>query len=236
MRALIVDDERRARNEMQRLLVPYSWIQIVGEASSVREALDQIEQHDPEVVFLDIQMDKQDGFQLIQALPSPQPKIILTTAFDEFAVRAFEVNALDYLLKPIASDRLQMALAKLQEPSRLKPAALPLRENDRVFMRDGEKCWFVSVSAIRLLESEGDYSRVYFDDQRVMIYRSISSLEQRLPSDLFFRANRKQILSLGYIASVVPWFSSSLKVKLRGGEEVEVSRRSAKAFRQKLSL
>jgi two-component system LytT family response regulator len=236
MRALIVDDERRARNEMQRLLAPYSWIEIVGEASSVREALDRIEQHDPEVVFLDIQMDKQDGFQLIQALPSPLPKIIFTTAFDEFAVRAFEVNALDYLLKPIAPDRLQMALAKLQEPSRFKPAELALRENDRVFMRDGDKCWFVSVSAIRLLESEGDYSRVHFDDQRVMIYRSISLLEQRLPSDLFFRANRRQILSLGYIASVVPWFSNSLKVKLRSGEEVEVSRRSAKAFRQKLSL
>jgi len=236
MKALIVDDERRARNEMQRLLVPHSWIEIVGEASSVREALDRIEQHDPEVVFLDIQMDRQDGFQLIQALPSPLPKIIFTTAFDEFAVRAFEVNALDYLLKPIAPDRLKLALTKLQEPSRFKPAELPLRENDRVFMRDGEKCWFVSVSAIRLLESEGDYSRVYFDDQRVMIYRSISSLEQRLPPDLFFRANRRQILSLGYIASVVPWFSNSLKVKLRSGEEVEVSRRSAKAFRQKLSL
>src|ERR1700736_4788485 len=126
MRALIVDDERRARDEMQRLLAPYSWIEIVGEASSVREALDRIEQHDPEVVFLDIQMDKQDGFQLIQALPSPLPKIIFTTAFDEFAVRAFEVNALDYLLKPIAPDRLQLALAKLYEPSLLKSTPLPL--------------------------------------------------------------------------------------------------------------
>jgi two-component system LytT family response regulator len=236
MKALIVDDERRARDEMKRLLAPYSWIRIVGEASSVRDALEGIEQHDPEVVFLDIQMHKQDGFQLIQALPSPMPKIIFTTAYDEFAVRAFEVNALDYLLKPIAPDRLKMALAKLQEPSRIRPSELPLRENDRVFMRDGAKCWFVLVNAIRMLESEGDYTRVYFDDQRVMIYRTISSLEQRLPSDLFFRANRRQILSLGFIATVTPWFSNGLKVRLRGGEEVEVSRRSARAFRQKLSL
>jgi two-component system LytT family response regulator len=178
MKALIVDDERRARDEMKRLLAPYSWIRIVGEASSVRDALEGIEQHDPEVVFLDIQMHKQDGFQLIQALPSPMPKIIFTTAYDEFAVRAFEVNALDYLLKPIAPDRLKMALAKLQEPSRIRPPELPLRENDRVFMRDGAKCWFVLVNAIRMLESEGDYTRVYFDDQRVMIYRTISSLER----------------------------------------------------------
>jgi two-component system LytT family response regulator len=237
MKALIVDDERRARNEMRRLLIAHPWIKVIGEASTVQEALEQIESNDPDLLFLDIQMPQRDGFQLVQELHSPPPKIIFTTAYDEFAIRAFEVNAFDYLLKPIAPDRLKMALARLEEEAAPSEAPeLPLRENDRVFMRDGDKCWFVSVHSIRLLESEGDYTRVYFNDQRPLISRTVSSLEQRLPEDLFFRANRRQILNLGFIASVSPWFSSGLKVKLRGGEEIEVSRRSAKAFRQKLSL
>jgi two-component system LytT family response regulator len=237
MKALIVDDERRARNEMRRLLIAHPWIKVIGEASTVQEAHEQIESNDPDLLFLDIQMPQRDGFQLVQELHSPPPKIIFTTAYDEFAIRAFEVNAFDYLLKPIAPDRLKMALARLEEEAAPSEAPeLPLRENDRVFMRDGDKCWFVSVHSIRLLESEGDYTRVYFNDQRPLISRTVSSLEQRLPGDLFFRANRRQILNLGFIASVSPWFSSGLKVKLRGGEEIEVSRRSAKAFRQKLSL
>jgi two-component system, LytTR family, response regulator len=236
MKALIVDDERRARNEMQRLLLPYPWIKVVGEASTVQEAMEQIELYDPDLLFLDIQMPQRDGFQLVQDLPSPPPKIIFTTAYDEFAIRAFDVNALDYLLKPIAPDRLKTALTRLEDISPTEAPDLPLRENDRVFMRDGDKCWFVSVNSIRLLESEGDYTRVYFDNHRPLISRTVTSLEQRLPADLFFRANRRQILNLGFIASVSPWFSSGLKVKLHGGEEIEVSRRSAKSFRQKMSL
>jgi len=236
MKVLIVDDERRAREEMERMLGLYPWIKIVGEASTVQEALVQIDRHDLEVLFLDIQMPKKDGFQLVKELPSPPPKMIFTTAYDQFAVRAFEVNALDYLLKPIAPDRLKMALAKLQTPTHTGETEMPFRENDRVFIRDGDKCWFVSVTAIRLLESEGDYTRVYFDDQNPLIYRTVSSLEQKLPSDLFFRANRKQIVNFSFIAAVTPWFSNTLKVKLRGGEEIEVSRRSTKVFRKKLTL
>jgi two-component system, LytTR family, response regulator len=236
MKALIIDDERRARNEIMRLLAAYPWIKVVGEASTVQEALEQIDLNDPDLLFLDIQMPQRDGFQLVQELRHPPPKIIFTTAYDEFAIRAFDVNALDYLLKPIAPDRLKLALARLAEAAPGEVPELPLRENDRVFMRDGDKCWFVSVHSIRLLESEGEYTRVYFNDQRPLISRTVSSLEQRLPTDLFFRANRRQILNLGFIASVSPWFSGGLKVKLHGDEEIEVSRRSAKSFRQKLSL
>jgi two-component system LytT family response regulator len=236
MKVMIVDDERRAREEMERMLGLYPWIKIVGEASTVQEAVEQIDRHEPEVLFLDIQMPKKDGFQLVNELPSPPPKIIFTTAYDQFAVRAFEVNALDYLLKPIAPDRLKMALAKLQAPSVSEGTEMPFRENDRVFIRDGDMCWFVSVTAIRLLESEGDYTRVYFDDQNPLIYRTVSSLEQKLPAHLFFRANRKQILNFAFIAAVTPWFSNTLKVTLQGGGEVEISRRSAKAFRKRLTL
>jgi two-component system, LytTR family, response regulator len=246
MKALIVDDERRARNEMRRLLEPYSWIQVVGEASNVSEAFEQIEQQTPDVVFLDIQMPKQDGFQLVTELSASKqnPKIIFTTAFDEFAIRAFEVNALDYLLKPIVPERLKQTMSRLKEVEGQGPDSgaskegigVPLREADRVFLRDGGRCWFVSVKSIRLLESDGDYTRVHFDDQQPLIYRTVSSLEERLPKDLFFRANRRQIINLGMIAAVTPWFSNTLKVTLKTGEEIEISRRSAKAFRQRLSL
>jgi two-component system, LytTR family, response regulator len=236
MKVLIVDDERRAREEMERMLGLYPWIKIVGEAATVQEALVQIDRHDPEVLFLDIQMPKKDGFQLVKELPSPSPKIIFTTAYDQFAIRAFEVNALDYLLKPIAPDRLKTALAKLQVQTAGEGTEMPFQENDRVFIRDGDMCWFVSVTAIRLLESEGDYTRIYFDDQNPLIYRTVSSLEQKLPSHLFFRANRKQILNFAFIEAVTPWFSNTLKVTLQGGAEVEISRRSAKAFRKRLTL
>jgi two-component system, LytTR family, response regulator len=236
MKALIIDDERLARAEVRRLLDDFNWVKVVGEAENAEQALELIQSQQPDLLFLDVQMPGKTGFELIGEIRGEMPRIIFTTAYDEFALRAFEVNALDYLMKPITPDRFAAALSRVRdEPVALQDQS-PLRSADQVFVRDGERCWFIPVSKIRLLESEGNYTRVRFENQSPLIYRSLSTLEQRLPADDFFRINRQQVVNLHFIERIETWFSHGLKIWLKGGEECEVSRRAARAFRQKLSL
>jgi two-component system LytT family response regulator len=236
MKALIIDDERLARAEVRRLLADFTWVKVVGEAENAEQALALIQSQQPDLLFLDVQMPGKTGFDLIEEIRGDLPRIIFTTAYDEFALRAFEVNALDYLMKPITPDRFAAALARAREEP-LGPAnQSPLRSSDQVFVRDGERCWFIPVSKIRLLESEGNYTRVRFENQSPLIYRSLSTLELRLPAEDFFRINRQQVANLHFIERIETWFSHGLKIWLKGGEECEVSRRAARAFRQKLSL
>jgi two-component system, LytTR family, response regulator len=236
MKALIIDDERLARAEVRRLLDDFNWVKVVGEAENAEQALALIQSQQPDLLFLDVQMPGKTGFELIEEIRGEMPRIIFTTAYDEFALRAFEVNALDYLMKPITPDRFAAALSRVREEPIAPEDQSPLRLSDQVFVRDGERCWFIPVSKIRLLESEGNYTRVRFENQSPLIYRSLSTLEQRLPADDFFRINRQQVVNLHYIERIETWFSHGLKVWLKGGEECEVSRRAARAFRQKLSL
>jgi two-component system, LytTR family, response regulator len=236
MKALIIDDERLARAEVRRLLADFNWVKVVGEAENAEQALALIQSQQPDLVFLDVQMPGKSGFDLIEEIRGDMPRIIFTTAYDEFALRAFEVNALDYLMKPITPDRFAAALSKVREEPVGPANHSPLRSSDQVFVRDGERCWFIPVSKIRLLESEGNYTRVRFENQSPLIYRSLSTLEQRLPADDFFRINRQQVANLHFIEKIETWFSHGLKIWLKGGEECEVSRRAARAFRQKLSL
>ena len=236
MKALIIDDERLARAEVRRLLDDFNWVNVVGEAENAEQALALIQSQQPDLLFLDVQMPGKTGFELIEEIRGEMPRIIFTTAYDEFALRAFEVNALDYLMKPITPDRFAAALSRVREEPLAPEDQSPLRSSDQVFVRDGERCWFIPVSKIRLLESEGNYTRVRFENQSPLIYRSLSTLEQRLPADDFFRINRQQVVNLHFIERIETWFSHGLKVWLKGGEECEVSRRAARAFRQKLSL
>jgi two-component system LytT family response regulator len=236
MKALIVDDEPWALFEMQRLLAPYSWLTIVGQAASAVEAIEYLEREELDAVFLDVQMRDGDGFSVLPSLPTPAPKIIFTTAYSNFALRAFEVNALDYLLKPIAPDRLAVAMTKLREPGKATNPERNLQPDDHIFVQDGGACWFVPVRSIRLLEVNGDYTRVYFGDHQPLIHRTASALENRLPANLFFRASRRHIVNLTWVESVTPWFSQTLKLTLKSGEEIEVSRRASQAWRKKLSL
>ena len=236
MKALIIDDERLARAEVRRLLDDFDWVKVVGEAENAEQALALIQAQQPDLLFLDVQMPDKTGFELIEEIRGEMPRIIFTTAYDEFALRAFEVNALDYLMKPITPDRFAAALSRAREEPVAPEDQSPLRSSDQVFVRDGERCWFIPVSKIRLLESEGNYTRVRFENQSPLIYRSLSTLEQRLPADDFFRINRQQVVNLHFIERIETWFSHGLKVWLKGGEECEVSRRAARAFRQKLSL
>jgi two-component system, LytTR family, response regulator len=237
VRALIVDDEGGARLEIRRLLKTHSDVEIIAEASAADEALAIIEKEWPDLLFLDIQMPEKNGFELLRALHPPWPTIIFTTAFDEFAVRAFEVNACDYLLKPISPRRLDDALARVRQTIATDESEADdemLQEGDQIFLRDNSRCWVIQVRQIRQLQLEDNYTRIYFENESALVLRSLATLEKRLPSKLFFRANRTQIFNLGYIEGVVPWFNNGLKVTLRGGQEIEISRRPAKLFRERL--
>lgn len=244
MKALLVDDERLARNELRRLLAAFDDIEVAGEAANANQAREQLAALQPDLVFLDVQMPGESGMDLLASLEPPAPHIIFTTAYDEFAVKAFELNALDYLMKPVDPVRLAAAIGKLHAKvtGRSAPAAggLPVRDRlapeDKVFVREGDRCWFVEVKSIRLLESEGNYTRVHFDGAQPQLFRSLNAMEERLDPKYFFRANRRQIVNLAWIDRIEPWFSGGLLVHLKGGARVELSRRQAQEFREKMSL
>jgi len=238
VRALVVDDERLARNELRRMLDAAGGVEIVGEAASVDQAAQLIGQLGPDLIFLDIQMPGGDGFSLLERLDAA-PYVIFTTAFDHYALRAFDVNALDYLVKPIVADRLAATLAKAQGLLRAaptKPAEQPLGRGQRIFVRDGERCWFVAVEQISLIESEGNYARLCFGASRPLVQRSLNALGDRLDPALFFRANRRQIINLEHIESVTPWPNEGYLVVLAGGLQVEMSRRQARLFQAQTRL
>jgi two-component system LytT family response regulator len=240
MKALLIDDERLARSELRRLLADFPVISVVGEAANTKQAREQIAALKPDLLFLDVQMPGETGMQLLESLEPPVPEVIFTTAYDEFAVKAFELNALDYLLKPVDPARLAAAIERLQIKIRGTPAAVekaaPLAAEDKVFVREGDRCWFVEVKQIRLLESEGNYTRVHFDEAQPQLFRSLNAMEERLDPKYFFRANRRQIINLAWIEKIEPWFSGGLLVQLKGGAKIELSRRQAQEFREKMSL
>ena len=237
MRAIIVDDEPLARREMGRLLAEFAWIDIVGEAANVGAAALLIERLLPELLFLDIQMPGGTGFDLLERLEH-LPRVIFTTAYDKHAVRAFEVNALDYLLKPIEPERLAAAVVRAQAAAASTPAAAATGDAilERLFLRDGDRCWFVPLREVKLFTAEGNYVRLSWDKIHPLLGRPLSSLEPRLDSKRFFRANRQQIINLEYIESVDLGVNGRLHVQLRGGPEVQVSRRQARLFRLLASI
>ena len=236
MNALIIDDERLARNELKRLLEPFSQVNVVGEAAHADEAEELMAKLNPDLLFLDINMPGRDGMEFLAALESA-PHVTFVTAYDEHAVRAFELNALDYLLKPIEPERLAAAINKLaQLPMPANGKRDRLGPDDRIFLKDGDRCWFVTLKEVRLLESEGNYVRVRFGDQKPLVLRSLNNLEERLDPHAFFRANRKQMVNLAFVDKIEPWFSGGLNVTLSSGETVEVSRRQTLRFKEIMSL
>lgn len=250
MKALIIDDERLARNELKRLLEEFPKVEVIGEAANADEAIPMIEDELPDLIFLDIQMPGKNGFELLESLEGHVPEVIFTTAYDEYALKAFEVNALDYILKPIDNQRLAEAIQRVEEElqqtkkhsGEAKTDANTLTANDQVFVKDGEKCWFVKLGNVRLFESMGNYVRLHFDDQKPMILKSLNSLEDRLDGKVFFRANRKHIINLQFIDKIEPWFSGGLLVTLKGHdkngtiEKIEISRRQSIKFKDLMSL
>ncbi len=240
MKALLIDDERIARAELRRLLAAHPEIEIVGEARNGKEALEQIAALAPDVIFLDVQMPGMSGFELLEQLDEP-PQVIFTTAFDQHALKAFEANALDYLLKPIAPARLANSVKKLSPArpvarSAASSAATPATSLDRVFVRDGDRCWMVQFSEIVLLESEGNYTRVYFGANKPLIPRSLTLLEERLDPAVFFRASRQFMVNLKAIERIDPGISDNLIVSVKGGHKIDMSRRQSQRLREMMSL
>ncbi len=240
IKTILIDDERLARVELRKLLSDFSEIEIIDEAVNAEEALLKIEHLQPELIFLDIQMPGKTGFELLAELDR-SPEVIFTTAYHEYAIKAFEFNALDYLMKPIDPRRLADAIQKLQGQLRRPTTAslsLPglLTEQDQVFVKDGERCWFVTLGEIRLFESVGNYARVFFGANKPLILKSLNALEERLDPRVFFRTNRKHIVNLRMIEKVEPYFNGGLLLELKGGEKIEVSRRQTLRFKEMMSL
>ncbi|RIW18477.1 response regulator [Algoriphagus lacus] len=244
MRAIVIDDERLARKELINLLNQLETVEVVGEAVNVDDAKEKIDQLQPDVIFLDIQMPEKTGFDLLEELDNV-PHVIFTTAYDEYALKAFQVNALDYLLKPIEPKRLEEAINKLvgkiegiskRDENGAFVNQKKLTLEDQVFVKDGDRCWFVRLSNVRLFESDGNYIKVYFDNFKPMIHKSLNALDERLDEKSFFRASRKHIINLGWVEAIEPWFNGGLVVTLKGGDRIEVSRRQAARFKEMMSL
>jgi two-component system LytT family response regulator len=243
MRVVIVDDERLARKELGSLLAHFKDIEVVGEAINADDAISKIQELQPDLVFLDIQMPGKTGFDMLQELDNA-PDVIFVTAYDEYALKAFEVNALDYLLKPIQPERLKESLTKILQRKEKEGSSSSLEAgdakklglDDQVFVKDGDKCWFVKLKDIRLFESDGNYIKIYFDNVKPMIHKSLNALDERLDDRAFFRASRKHIINLSWVDSIESWFNGGLMVVLKGGDKIEVSRRQAAKFKEMMSL
>lgn len=234
MRAVIVDDEALARRELRRLLRDHPWLEVVGEAAHVAEATAVVEATLPDLLFLDIRMPGGSGFDLLPRLEQV-PQVIFTTAYDQHAVRAFEVDALDYLLKPVEPERLAAALQRARQAL----AARPLRRDvlERLFVQDGPRCWFVPLREVRLLSAEDNHVRLSWGAASPLIARALGTVERRLDPQQFFRANRAQIINLEFIERVDPGIHGGLFVRLRDHPtDIEMSRRQARLFRARMGV
>lgn len=239
IKAIIVDDERLAREGLKQLLAETGEIELIGEASNADEAIDLVEKHKPQLLFLDIEMPEKNGFDLLEELIET-PYVIFTTAYNEFALKAFEVNAMDYILKPVELPRLKEAIARVKkqiiEVDQQPKSNRALTDTDQVFIRDGDKCWFVKLTDIRMIESAGNYAKIHFDKFQPLIHKTLNALDERLSPSLFFRANRQQIINLQYIDKIEPFFNAGFLIYLKDGTKVEVSRRQSVKFKEMMSL
>jgi len=235
--AIIVEDSRLARNELKVLLKKHPQIELVAEAENVDKAYELINRKQPQVLFLDINMPEKNGFDLLEMLDNV-PITIFTTAYDEYAIKSFEYNAFDYLLKPINQDRFSKTIEKVivaieKEATEQKPFEL----HRQIFIKDGENCWLIRISEIAVFEIVGNYTRVYFEDNKPLIYKSLNQIESKLPEETFFRANRQQIINLNHVDKVVPWFNGKLKITIKdSNQEIEVSRRQSYKFKDLLGF
>jgi two-component system LytT family response regulator len=242
IQTIIIDDERLAREELKSLLSEFIEIEVIDEAHNGDDALEKINRLKPDLIFLDVSMPGMTGFELVKKLDDI-PQIIFVTAFDEHAMKAFDLQAIDYILKPIDPTRLAQAIKRVSaENIDSMTSEEDIRSNkmlcptDKVFIKDGEKCWFIELDKIRMMESEGNYVKVYFDQFRPMILRSLNNFENKLNPEFFFRANRKYLINLNHVVSVEAWFNGGLKVELSKGEKIEISRRQAIRFKEIFSL
>jgi len=236
-KTIIIDDERLAREEVKRALEKHQEFEIIGEASHVDEAITLIEALKPDILFLDIHMPGKSGFDLLEELTNV-PDVVFTTAYDQYAVKAFEMNALDYLVKPLRDERFSKTIEKvkieLSKRITLEPTTLPMHQ--KIFIKDGEKCHFIPLTDIHFIESLENYARLYFGSNKAMIKRSLNLLAEKLDPKVFFRINRSQMINIHYIKEIHPYFNNKLQITLTTGETLEVSSRQSVKFKNWNSL
>ncbi len=229
----LVDDELLALEELKVLLLPFEDLEIVGFSDRVDKAISECNALKPDLIFLDINMPGKDGFEFLESLEDVR-EVIFVTAYDQFAIKAFEVNALDYLLKPLNPNRLADAIHRFRFRVQTleNPSEKRLSADKKIFIKDGEKCHFVPISKIYLLESVGNYVRVFYENQQPLLHKSLSYLEQKLPADLFFRANRQYMFNLDFISQIEPYFNSTLLIVMKSGHKIDLSQRQSVKFRE----
>jgi two-component system LytT family response regulator len=238
MKAIVVEDSRLAREGLVRMLGAFPELELVGQADHPDSALTLIKATRPDVIFLDIHMPGASGFDLLAALDY-LPRIVFTTAYAEYAIRSFDYNTVDYLLKPISHERLELAVRKLSgEPEDEEEADTrpPLDIDSKIFVKDGERCHLVTLSAIRYIESCKNYVRIYFGDERAYVKKSLNNVADRLPPNVFFRASRQCIINLQEIRAIEESISLGYDVTMNDGKVIEISRRNAAELKELLSL
>jgi two-component system, LytTR family, response regulator len=236
IKTLLVDDEPLAIAEFKAMLSGFAEIDIIATASDASSARRIIDELQPELLFLDIQMPGKSGFDLLEELDY-SPMVVFVTAYDEYAIKAFEVNALDYLLKPINVKRLQESVEKIRramEAEQGKDKTLPL--DKRVFIKDGEQCYFVQLSDIYLLESVGNYVKVYFQNHKPLLHKSLNYMEEKLPEGHFFRASRQHIININYIRNIYPFLNNALQAELSNGMKIDFSQRQTTKFKERMGI
>ena len=244
LRALVVDDEAPARRKVLRLLRDETDVQVVGEADSGEAALTAICKHKPDMVFLDVQMPEMDGFSVVEALSAskiPLPQIIFISAHDQFALRAFEVHAFDYLLKPVSEERFRKALDRVRQERaqtgngldvRLKALLAQFRPAtsfpERLLIHENERAYFVALRDISWIEAERNYLLLHCGKKTHTLRATLDALQEALDPKLFVRLNRGSIARLDAIRELTPWFHGEYKVFLRDNTELRWSRRYVK--------
>lgn len=236
IKTIIVEDSRLARNELKELIKNFPEIEVIGEADNVDSGYELITAKQPDLLFLDINMPEKDGFELLEMLDNV-PITVFTTAFDEYALKSFEYNALDYLMKPVSLNRFAKAIEKIKQKlqERVIKAEQKVEISNQIFIKDGEKCWLVKVADIYLFEVDGNYTKVFFNNQKAILNKSLNQIDKKLPED-FFRANRNQIININFIKNIDLWFSGNLLVQLKDDQKIEISRRQSSLFKEKMSL
>lgn len=237
MKAVVVEDSRLAREGLINMLRSFTDLQVIGEADHPASALTLIQEVKPDVIFLDIHMPGESGFDLLEKLDY-MPRVIFTTAYSEHAIRSFDYHAVDYLLKPISHERLAVAIKKLvidgaKTSNDTKPS---LDVNSQIFVKDGEKCHLVMLSDIRYFESCKNYVRIVFNEQSAFIKKSLNQVEERLPIKHFFRVSRQYVVNLQAVVTIEESVGDGYEITMSDGKNIEVSRRNAAELKDLLSL
>ncbi|WP_353480623.1 LytTR family DNA-binding domain-containing protein [Haliscomenobacter sp.] len=234
--AIIIEDEYLAAEELLKMLSVHPEIEVLAIADSVASALEQIEKNKPQLLFLDINLNGSSGFDILEKLDEV-PLVIFVTAYDQYALKAFEVSALDYLLKPINPQRLSETIQKVKKqflPTEQKEPRLSIEK--RIFIKDGEQCFFVPLVEVHLVESVGNYARVYYGNNKPLLHKSLNYLEEKLPESHFFRANRQYLINIHFIQNINSYFNNTLQVEMPDGIKIEISQRQSVKFKELMGV